>query len=188
MRSAVISQIGPHVSVPWFPQRLLAHLRIPWFFGLLRLRAVDVTARERDPRWLRALDRVLYQLLPLSGRASSDNATSNRITALYGPLYERDQLDDATFHEALPEMFGEANVAALAQLALVARRKHIVDAKGQNAYLPRLDALNIPVCFVHGAENRCFLPRSTRKTYRFLKRRFDPGTVLASRDPEVRAH
>lgn len=174
VRSAVISQIGPHVFVPWFPQRLLAHLRVPWFFGLLRLRAVDVTARERDPRWLRALDRVLYRLLPLSGRASSDNATSNRITALYGPLYERDQLDDATFHEALPEMFGEANVAALAQLALIARRRRIVDAGGRDAYLPRLDALDIPVCFIHGAENRCFLPRSTRKTHRLLQRRFGP--------------
>ncbi len=172
VRSAVISQIGPHVFVPWFPQRLLAHLRVPWFFGLLRLRAVDVTARERDPRWLRALDRVLYRLLPLSGRSSSDSATSNRITALYGPLYERDQLNEATFLEALPEMFGEANVAALAQLALIARRKRIVAADGRNAYLPQLRGLNIPVCFIHGALNRTFLPTSTRKTYRLLRRRF----------------
>ena len=72
---------------------------------------------------------MLYRLLPLSGRQSADNATSNRITALYGPLYEREQLNDATFDEALPEMFGEANVAALAQLALIARRKRIVDAE-----------------------------------------------------------
>ncbi|MDE2660842.1 MAG: GMC family oxidoreductase N-terminal domain-containing protein [Acidobacteriota bacterium] len=175
VRSAVISQIGPHVFVPWFPQRLLAHLRIPWFFGLLRLRAVDVTARERDPRWLRALDRLLYRLLPLSGRESADNATSNRITALYGPLYERDQLNGATFDEALPEMFGEANVAALAQLALIARRKHIVDAEGRNRYLPGIEGLNIPIAFIHGAENRCFLPRSTGKTVRLLRRRFDPA-------------
>ena len=175
VRSAVISQIGPHVFVPWFPQRLLAHLRIPWFFGLLRLRAVDVTARERDPRWLRALDRLLYRLLPLSGRESADNATSNRITALYGPLYERDRLNGATFDEALPEMFGEANVAALAQLALIARRKHIVDAEGRNRYLPGIEGLNIPIAFIHGAENRCFLPRSTGKTVRLLRRRFDPA-------------
>ncbi|MXX87216.1 MAG: alpha/beta hydrolase [Acidobacteria bacterium] len=178
VRSAVISQIGPHVFVPWFPQRLLAHLRVPWFFGLLRLRAVDVSARERDPRWLRALDRLLYRLLPLSGRESADNATSNRITALYGPLYERDQLNGATFDEALPEMFGEANVEALAQLALIARRTRIVDAGGRNAYLPGIDGLNIPVAFIHGAENRCFLPRSTRKTVRLLKRRFGPAQYV----------
>lgn len=184
VRSAVISQIGPHVFVPWFPQRLLAHLRIPWFFGLLRLRAVDVTARERDPRWLRALDRVLYRLLPLSGRQSADNATSNRITALYGPLYERDQLNDATFDEALPEMFGEANVAALAQLALIARQKRIVDAKGRNTYLSGIEGLNIPVAFVHGAENRCFLPRSTRKTFGLLKRRFGAGQYARHVIPE----
>ena len=172
VRSAVISQIGPHVFVPWFPQRLLAHLRVPWFFGLLRLRAVDVTARNRDPRWLRALDRVLYRLLPLSGRQSADSATSNRITALYGPLYERDQLNAATFDDALPEMFGEANVAALAQLALIARRRRIVDADGRDAYLQELAGLNLPICFIHGALNGTFLPKSTRKTVRLLRRRF----------------
>jgi len=106
---------------------------------------------------------------------SADNATSNRITALYGPLYERDRLNGATFDEALPEMFGEANVAALAQLALIARRKRIVDAEGRNRYLPGIEGLNIPIAFIHGAENRCFLPRSTGKTVRQLKRRFDPA-------------
>ena len=172
VRSAVLCQIGPHVFVPWFPQRLLAYMRIPWFLGLLRLRALDVTSSKRDPRWLRVLDQVLYRLLPLSGRASSHNAVANRITALYGALYERDQLNDATFDEALPEMFGEANVAALAQLGLIARRRQIVDADGQNAYLPQLEGLDLPVCFIHGARNRTYLPRSTGKTYRLLKRRF----------------
>ena len=108
VRSAVLCQIGPQVFVPWFPQRLLAYTRIPWFLGLLRLRALDVTSSKRDPRWLRVLDQVIYRLLPLSGRASSHNAVANRITALYGALYERDPLNDATFNEALPEMFGEA--------------------------------------------------------------------------------
>ena len=172
VRSAVMCQIGPHVFVPWFPQRLLAYMHIPWFLGLLRLRAVDVTSAKRDPRWLRVLDRMLYWLLPLSGRASSENAVANRITALYGALYERDQLNDATFDEALPEMFGEANVAALAQLGLIARRRQVVDAEGRNAYLPQLEGLDLPICFIHGARNRTYLPRSTRKTYRLLKRRF----------------
>ena len=175
VRAAVISQIGPHVFVPWFPQRLLAHCRVPRFFGLLRLRAVDVTARERDPRWLRGLDRALYRLLPLAGRESATNATSNRITALYGPLYERDQLNASTFDEALPELFGEANVAALAQLALIARRRRIVDADGQDAYLRGLEGLNLPICFIHGALNKTFLPKSTRKTVRLLRRRFGAG-------------
>ena len=172
VRSAVMCQIGPHVFVPWFPQRLLAYMQIPWFLGLLRLRALDVTSSKRDPRWLRALDRALYWLLPLSGRASSENPVANRITALYGALYERDQLNDATFNEALPEMFGEANVAALAQLSLIARRCRVVDSDGRNVYLPSLEGLNLPVCFIHGEKNRTYLRKSTRKTYRLLKRRF----------------
>lgn len=172
VRSAVMCQIGPHVFVPWFPQRLLAYMQIPWFLGLLRLRALDVTSSKRDPRWLRALDRALYWLLPLSGRASSENPVANRITALYGALYERDQLNDATFNEALPEMFGEANVAALAQLSLIARRRRVVDSDGRDVYLPSLEGLNLPVCFIHGEKNRTYLPKSTRKTYQLLKRRF----------------
>ena len=172
VRSAVMCQIGPHVFVPWFPQRLLAHLGIPWFLGLLRIRALDVTATKREPRWLRILDHILYRLLPLSGRASSGNAVSNRITALYGELYERAQLNDATFYQALPEMFGEVNVAALAQLSLIARRCRVVDSDGQDVYLPSLEGLNLPVCFIHGEKNRTYLPKSTRKTYGLLKRRF----------------
>ena len=72
-------------------------------------------------------------------------------------------------------MFGEANVAVLAQLALIVRRKRIVDAEGRNAYLRRIEGLNIPAAFVHGAANRCFLPRSTRKKVRLPQRRFAPG-------------
>ena len=35
---------------------------------------------------------------------------------------------------------------------------------GADVYLPHLDRLALPISFIHGAENACFLPESTRLT------------------------
>ena len=92
------------------------------------------------------------------------SATSNRITALYGQLYETAQLNELTFEAALPEMFGEANIDAFKQLARIARTTTLVDAQGNDIYMPNLDRMAIPITFIHGANNRCFLPESTART------------------------
>ena len=75
---------------------------------------------------------------------------------------------------ALPEMFGEANIDAFKQLALIARRQTILDAAGEDAYLPHLERLAIPIAFIHGALNRCFLPESTERTVARLAARNGP--------------
>jgi cholesterol oxidase len=83
-------------------------------------------------------------------------------------LYEHAQLNEAT-HQALHEMFGVANIHALEHLALLVRTKHLVDAKGNEVYMAHLDRLKLPICFIHGAENQCFLPVSTELTYNALR-------------------
>ena len=35
--------------------------------------------------------------------------------------------------------------------------------------MPHLDRLKLPICFIHGAENQCFLPVSTELTYNALR-------------------
>jgi cholesterol oxidase len=102
--------------------------------------------------------------VPFRREERSRNATSNRITALYGQLYESAQLNSLTFESALPEMFGEANIAAFKQLARIARKGTIVDADGGDTYMPYLERMAIPVTFIHGELNRCFLPESTART------------------------
>ena len=171
VRSAVISQIAADVIVPWFPQRLLAYLRAPALFSLLGIKAVNARATTEQGLFNRIVDGFIRLAVPFQREERSRNATSNRITALYGQLYETDQLNSITFEAGLPEMFGEANIAAFKQLALIARRTTIVDAKGKDAYMPHPERLALPICFIHGAENACFRPESTARTLARLSER-----------------
>jgi cholesterol oxidase len=90
--------------------------------------------------------------------------TSLRITALYGPLYRLDQLNQPTL-DAMPEMFGKANIAAFRQLAHIARKRTVQRLDGK----PLLGDANLrnwamPTLFIHGALNGAFRPSGTQKT------------------------
>jgi cholesterol oxidase len=184
VRSAVVSQIATDVVVPWWPQRLLAHLRTPALMGALGVDVVDASATTADSLGARMVDAALWPILRLTGRQPIQNATSNRITALYGPLYNTTQLNQATLDQALPLMFGKANISAFRQLGLIARTGRIVGHDGSERYLPHLSRLKLPICFLHGGDNACFLPESTERTYQrltqahgasFYKRHVIPG-------------
>ena len=162
VRSAVISQIATDVIVPWFPQRFLAHLRLPTIMKAFGINAVNARAETYDKLWQRVLDKLIQLTIPFQPEERSKSATSNRITALYGQLYELDQLNQATLDYGLPMTFGEANIDAFEQLAMIARITHIVDKHGEDTYLPNIKNLAIPISFIHGAENACFSPESTR--------------------------
>lgn len=163
VRSAVVSQIATDVIVPWWPQRLLAHVRLPMFLEVLRIEEMDARATTRDTWWSKGMDKLIQLVYPIEPEERSHSATSNRITALYGQLYEHAQLNQGTF-EALPEMFGVANIKAFKHLARIARKTRIIDYDGGDRYLPNIGKLNIPICFIHGEKNVCFLPESTLRT------------------------
>lgn len=184
VRSAVLSQISTDVVVPWFPQRLLAHLRLPTLLDSIGLGHVDARAEQSDGTLDRVVDAAIRVFVPMRRDARTRNATSNRITALYGQLYEIDRLDRLTFEHGLAEMFGEANIAAFRHLALIARRQKLVDADGVDTYLPNIARLALPILLVHGEKNACFHPESTSRTLarlveangkRFYKRRVIAG-------------
>jgi cholesterol oxidase len=164
VRSAVISQISTDYVVPWYPQRLLAYLRAPQLFEAMGIDVVNARATNADPwrEWI--LDKVLQAIVPVPRSERTQEATSNRITALYGRLYNLEQLNNATITSGLAEMFGEANIEAFTQLALFARRKKLLDADGKDVYLPHADRMALPILFVHGADNACFKPESTART------------------------
>ena len=164
VRSAVISQIAADVLVPFFPQRLLAFLRLPSLLDRLGIGVVNARATTEEGFANRAIDALIRVAVPFKRDARSRNATSNRITALYGQLYELDQLNALTFDSGLAEMFGEANIDAFKQLARLARKTVLVDAKGEDAYMPHLERMAFPITFIHGAENGCFKPESTART------------------------
>lgn len=171
VRSAVISQIATDVVVPYFPQRMLAQLRAPSLLSAMGMDHVNARAETADGISERIADAMIRVFVPFRREERTRNATSNRITALYGQLYETAQLNNLTFEAALPEMFGEANIDAFKQLARIARGGTIVDASGADTYLPHLERLAIPITFIHGERNRCFLPESTARTVARLAER-----------------
>jgi cholesterol oxidase len=102
-------------------------------------------------------------LAPARGKQPCDSAVCQRITFMYAPLYRHEQLNQAT-HDALHELFGVANVDSFKHLARMVRAQHVVGADGDDRYLPHVDRMAIPIAFVHGAENACFLSESIERT------------------------
>lgn len=176
VRSIVCSQIATDViAVPMTQAKAGLHVsNILDKLGFPSLTAYTDTHAD----WKDKLFNEALKLYPVEFKEHCDSPVCHRITFLYSLLYEHAQLNEAT-HEALHEMFGVANIRALEHLSLLVRTKHLVDAKGNEVYMGHLDRLKLPICFLHGAENQCFLPISTQLTYEAL--RSANGTQLYSR-------
>jgi cholesterol oxidase len=163
VRSVAVSQIATDADVPWYPQRLLAYLRMPDLMQSAGIGLVDARATTRRGAREQLLDGALGLFYPFRPDDRSRSLTSRRITALYGQLYQHGQLNQATF-DALPEMFGVANIGAFQHLSRIARAGHVVGSDGSERYLPHLGRLKLPITFLHGSLNRCFSPSGTRRT------------------------
>ena len=166
VRSIVCSQIANDViAVPMTQGKAALHLSNV----LDRLGFPSLTAyTDTHADWKNRLFNDVLKLYPVEFKEHCDSSVCHRITFLYSLLYEHEQLNEAT-HDALHEMFGIANIRALEHLSLLVRTKHLVDASGNEVYMGHLDRLKLPICFVHGAENQCFLPISTQMTYDALR-------------------
>jgi cholesterol oxidase len=129
---------------------------------------VDTLTTEIDeaPGWTEKLYDSALRLYP-AGRERCASSVCRRIVFMYGEVYDHDQLNDAT-HEAMHEMFGMANLKTFKQIARAIRAGHIVTADGDDAYLPETDRLKVPIAFIHGENNRLFLPDGSRLTYEHL--------------------
>jgi len=163
VRSAACSQIATHIVAPT-ANKIRTGLHLPEFLDKLGIKSltayVDTHADWKERLYDRTLD--LYPV----GQAC-DSPVCHRITFMYAPLYRHETLNEAT-HNALHEMFGIANMEAFEGLALMTRKGHLVSATGEDIYLPHLERLAIPITFIHGAMNECFLPESTEITFNLL--------------------
>ncbi|MFT6389490.1 MAG: cholesterol oxidase [Cellvibrionaceae bacterium] len=52
------------------------------------------------------------------------------------------------------------------------RKEVVVNFEGENIYMPNIENLNLPVCFIHGAANGCYLPESTEIIFKLLQENF----------------
>ena len=165
VRSAVCSQIAAHVHAGP-ATRLKTGLRFPQILDTMGIHSLSARVAERP----RGFDRVfgpMTHLWPLPEHARCKSEVCRRISFLYGPLYRHEQLNEET-HERLHDLFGVACMKSLRHLGLMVRHKQVVDARGRDRYMPEMKRLAIPILFVHGALNDCYMPKSTQQTHDLL--------------------
>jgi cholesterol oxidase len=164
--SVVCSQVATHSKVPFMTQ-LKSGLYIPSLLENLGINSLTAYV-DSHADWLNELFDKALRLYPVDAGVADTSPVSRRISFLYGQLYQLDQLNTATYN-SLHEMFGLANINTFEHLALIVRKGHIVNANGEDIYLPHLERLAIPITFIHGVENNCWLPESTEMTYNLLQ-------------------
>ena len=177
VRSIVCSQIASDVVTPT-ATKIKTGLHLPSFLdelGIDSLTAyVDTHADWKERVYDKSLS--LYALGAAQGWCT--NPVCHRITFMYAPLYRHDTLNQ-TLHDNLHELFGVANIKAFEALAVICRAGKVVDFDGNDVYMPHFDRLNLPIAFVHGADNECYLPKSTEITYDRLRERFGDDEKFA---------
>jgi cholesterol oxidase len=171
VRAAVLSQVATHCQAP-LATRLKTGLHVADFLDGLGIASLTAYA-DKDEQWYQRLFDGALRLYPTQLEERCRNPVCHRITFLYAPQYEHDRLNEAT-HASLHELFGMGNIKAFEHLGKIVSAGHVVTADGQDSYLPHLDRLAIPIAFVNGAENGCFLPASTLRSLEAL-RAANPG-------------
>lgn len=171
VRSAVASQLTLHPRVaPVNKMRAGLYLA-----NVLSAIGVDTltTDIEKDKSWTEKLYDTALRLYP-AGKEQCSSAFCRRVTFMYGEVYDHDQLNDAT-HEALHEAFGVSNLTTFKQITESLRAGYAVNANGEDVYLPAADKLKLPIAFLHGENNRLFLPAGSEATFEFLAKRNGPS-------------
>jgi cholesterol oxidase len=176
IRSAVCSQLGLHpITRPFNELKAWSYLA-----PILRLAGRKTLDADFDEHswihWL--LDRAL-RIYSTPERCS--NPACRRILLLFGESFKHSQLNVAT-HDAIQEWFGRTSVRALVHLSRMLRARHAVNADGEDVYRETLRRepwrLSFPIAFMHGKDNREFVPRATAETLALLceRRRGGPYT------------
>jgi cholesterol oxidase len=173
VRSVVCSQIATDLVVPT-ATAIKTGLHMPSVLDTLGVRSLtaetDVNSSWMEKLYNKALDG--YALLEAQGHCN--NPVCHRVTFMYASLYRHDTLNE-TLHDNLHELFGVANIRTFEHLALMCREGKLLNFEGEDVYMPHMDRLQMPICFISGADNQCYLPESTERTYQRLRELFGPS-------------
>ncbi|WP_137843566.1 alpha/beta fold hydrolase [Microbacterium sp. 2FI] len=165
VRSAVASQLTLHPRAG-----TLNELRAGIYAGnIIQALGIDTLTTEidEDPSWFESLYDQALAIYP-SGDEPCESPFCRRVMFMYGEVYDHDRLNDAT-HEHIEEAFGVANMTTLRQITKMLRENHAVSMDGEHDYLDGTDGLRVPIAFLHGENNRLFLPEGSALTYEFLR-------------------
>ncbi|MCW5952188.1 MAG: hypothetical protein KIT69_08020, partial [Propionibacteriaceae bacterium] len=111
---------------------------------------------------------------PVSAEERCDSPVCRRVSFMYSQLYAHRQLSE-DMHANIHELFGVCHLAASEQILQTVLAGHLVDAQGRDVYLPHPERLALPLLLIHGADNACYLPNSSRRTLAWLQEHNDPA-------------
>lgn len=171
VRSVICSQNTLHPVVNWLNDlkadmgvaQMVRSIDLPKM-GIDLRNQVDFrsSARQGD----KVIDTVAW-MLPVPPGEECTNPVCRRVFALWGPSYLHAQLGHET-HVAMREMFGAISTTPFQQLADIVTRGYVVDADGNDTYLPNVGRMTVPIDFLAGELNLLFLPESSQRTYDWL--------------------
>ena len=170
IRSIVCSQIATNPVLP-LSTTIKTGLHVPSVVENLGFDSMTAYT-DTNTSWLGKLyDKALEVNALAQAQGQCDSAVCHRVTFLYSSLYRHETLNDK-LHDNLHELFGEANITTLKHLSEICRNKSPVSADGEDIYMPHIDRLNLPICFISGSMNECYLPESTEITYKMLGQKY----------------
>lgn len=172
VRSAVCSQFTVHPRTGWL-NRTKNALHVGEALELLRQRGIDDDSAPTVPNKL--LDLAL-SVVPTPRCERCGRPVCRWLNATYGLTHTHSQLNEAT-HELLDEAFGFANITGLRHLALMNRKRRAVGRDGDDAYLPHVDRLSMPILFVQGSKNPIFRPEGTKATVAWIDAAHGQGSA-----------
>lgn len=173
VRSIVCSQIATDIVVP-LATKIKTGLHIPSVLDALGVKSLTAYT-DSHANWFNKLyDKALDGYALIEAQGYCDNPVCHRITFMYASLYRHDTLNE-TLHENMHELFGESNMQTFEHLALMCREGKLLSFEGKDIYMPHMDRLQLPICFISGENNECYLPESTERTYNRLRAQFDPA-------------
>ncbi len=166
VHSAVSSQVGAHINV--IPaNKIRSGIYLDKFLEAIQVKNLTMYT-DQDDNWLDQLYNRALRLYPVTEHEERcNNPVCYRVTFLYAPLYEHDQLNNAT-HAVMHELFGISSISNFRHLGELTRADHLVSAQGEEIYMPHVERLAIPITFIHGAENQTWAPESTARTVEWL--------------------
>jgi cholesterol oxidase len=163
VRSAVSSALTLHPVAPLI-NRVKARFRLATALAAVGMGTLTTDVHANAHFGERAFDRLL-RFYPSHDGCSSPFC--RRVLFLYGEVYDHSKLNPST-HQALPEVFGVANLTTFKQISRMLNKGHAVSSDGREIYLPEAARLRVPIAFIHGENNRLFLPRGSQQTFDYL--------------------
>jgi len=166
VNSAVISQVSGHMNAP-FITKVKTGLHTAEVLDMLGVESLTAYTSS-DSNWKTKLVDQALKLYPVGSNQHCHSPVCHRISFLYNLLYEHEQLNEA-LHENLHELFGVASIEELEHLSTMVRKKQVTNFEGEDVYLPHPERMAIPITFISGEKNQCYLPESTERTFEWLR-------------------